>query len=85
MSCPTCDHTMSPMGCKITDATFYWCPRCGTIKPCDHAAVAPAIIDRCRNFAVTLKNSDGTPAEHRNHWRVLGVAESINRPEDRTC
>lgn len=46
MDCPTCDRsTMHVFGCKVTNDNFYWCPRCGTIKPCsEERAVAPVFI-----------------------------------------
>lgn len=32
MSCPTCDHTMTPLYVAPADCKVYGCPRCGTIK-----------------------------------------------------
>lgn len=80
MSCPTCDHTMTGFGCKVTDKTFFWCPRCGTIKPCEDAATAPALVERCREFCETLK---GECAMHAHAWKQVGIAEAIDPPRSR--
>lgn len=83
MSCPTCSHTMTPLGCKVTDKTFYWCPRCGTIKPCQEAeATAPALVGRCREFEGEF-DKENIAQFYRNTWNRLGIAESINAPDDR--
>lgn len=42
--CPNCKAEMTPMGCIVSGGTLYWCPACGTIKPCDGVAVAPATV-----------------------------------------
>jgi len=72
---------MTPLGCKVTDKTFFWCPRCGTIKPCEDAeATAPTLVTRCRKFeAMYLRGSDEMSLE----WNTLGIAESIHLPEER--
>lgn len=71
MSCPTCDHTMqSLMGIRLG----FWCPRCGTIlEPCGQIS-APALVQRCRNFASQL----GPPWFQL--WVMLGIEESILTP-----
>lgn len=73
MACETCGHTM---GYKVTDRPFFWCPRCGTIKPCEGSEAArPLLVDRCRNFE---------REEVRGHvgiemlWNRYGIRESIN-------
>lgn len=85
MSCPTCSHTMTPMGCKVTDKTFYWCPRCGTIKPCEEQeAVTPALVERCREFEKTTTRVGSVDEDQLSYqWNHLGIAESINPPENR--
>lgn len=46
MSCPTCDHTMHALGCKVTEKNFFYCPRCGTILPCQEAEpIVPGLIE----------------------------------------
>jgi hypothetical protein len=79
MSCPTCDHTMHAMGCKVTDSTLYWCPRCGTIKPCDGEFVAPVLPERCRKFYAEVTKD--TPPWNREillpAWNRTGIGESI--------
>jgi hypothetical protein len=81
MPCPTCDATMTPMGCKVTDRTFFWCPRCGTMKTCeDGPAVMPDLVHRCREFeSVRLVVAAG---DFRS-WYRLGIAEAINVPANR--
>lgn len=85
MSCPTCDHTMCAIGCKVTDRNFYWCPRCGTIKPCDETTAAvPDLVVRCRKFEgnLSLDNCDEI-APSIDDWLSFGIAESINLPANR--
>jgi predicted RNA-binding Zn-ribbon protein involved in translation (DUF1610 family) len=63
LPCPTCGETMHAMGCKVTASDFHWCPRCGTIKPCEEQeAVAPC--DATAKYR-------GTPAGERagSDWR----------------
>lgn len=74
MACPTCSHTMHGMGCKVTGSTFYWCPRCGTIKPCEEEAVQPALVGRLKDYQAGLY---GRCALHAREWERLGIAESI--------
>ncbi len=82
MSCPACDHTME---CVVPD--LFWCPRCGTIRArADEPGVAnplflnqsPKLVERCREFAATATGSNLLSCWHR-----LGIAESINTPENR--
>ena len=82
--CPTCSHTMTAFGCKVTDRNFYVCPRCGTIKTCDGlnapTIIVPVLIERCREFEKFLPINQSLKAT----WRKLGIAESINVPENRS-
>jgi endogenous inhibitor of DNA gyrase (YacG/DUF329 family) len=79
MSCPTCGETMTALGCKVTNDTFYWCPRCGSILPCSEShAVAPALVERCRQL-----EAKGLQYMNLRDWHKLGIAESINLPAAR--
>lgn len=84
MSCPTCDHTMQ---CITHDAAslsaHYWCPRCGTLtaKVGDFTKTeTPGLVARCREFEKAIP---GNVVGEMKEWKRLGIAESINRPEDR--
>jgi hypothetical protein len=71
---------MHSMGCRVTELPFFWCPRCGTIKPCDDTpAVVPLLVERCREFQANMKDYRGPMLE----WKRTGIAESINTPEER--
>jgi hypothetical protein len=94
--CPHCDHTLTPLGCcLIMGQQIHYCVRCGTVKPCGEAhedLVLPEVVRRCREFEqyligcrdrhapddLLVKASDLIAMWHR-----LGIAEAINRPEDR--
>lgn len=73
MSCPNCDHTMQ----QIDVSKYFWCPRCGTLKPEDGFAETPKLVLRCRDFEHFV-NEDLSVAWHR-----LGIEESINPPGNR--
>lgn len=85
--CPNCSHTMHSLGF----GGYFWCPRCGTLRRVirdadgdfvDNDDNRPKLVDRCREFegdAPTMFGDAWTGA----HWDRLGIAESINRPEDR--
>ena len=79
MACPTCSGTMHSLGCRTTDRPFFWCPRCGTIKPCDTEHSVPALVDRCRTFEDKYVGR----GKLFNYWHQLGIRESIRWPEDR--
>lgn len=89
MPCKVCDHTLHAMGCKVTDSTFFWCPRCGSIKPCDNELATPALVERCRKLYREFMEhieaeKDARVAEiFKSLWQWLGIEESINVPEDR--
>lgn len=86
MACPTCSHTME----SINDVAVYRifvCPRCGTVKtevytgdPNNwHVEVyVPKLVERCREFRKVM--TDGADA---CEWARLGIAESIDLPENR--
>lgn len=91
MSCPTCDHTMHNIGCCLhSGLPFFWCPRCGTLKPCDSEAAEPALVARCRDFAREFEKA----CDEDHHaaapcmegaYRRSGIAESIKAPLPRSC
>lgn len=89
MACPTCDHTMSEMGCRTTDRPFFICPRCGTAKTCDGAVAAPALVDFCRSFRNQVfkpganQEATFTVAELDQLWTKAGIREAINLPAAR--
>jgi hypothetical protein len=80
MACPTCDHTM-----QMIATPYYWCPRCGTLggglvqKP---EFWEPKLVDRCRKYAGEF-DKENIAQFYRNTWNRLGIAEAINKPEDR--
>jgi hypothetical protein len=60
-----------------------WCPICGTIRtgketPTD---AVPLLVPRCRKFAESF---DEPLTTGMSLWRTLGIAESINLPENRS-
>jgi hypothetical protein len=74
MSCPTCDHTMQNLG------TWFWCPRCGTIKPTAQGTTtyeAPRLVDRVRTAVGDMTYDDRVWAD------ALGIVESIYPPDQR--
>lgn len=78
MPCPTCDHTMWSIQYGV-----FWCPRCGTLNTGDSVS-SPLLLKRCRDFERAMRNKfDDDPADMEK-WKRLGIAESINKPEDRT-
>ncbi len=82
MPCPTCSHTMQQLGCCTdTGLKFFWCPRCGTLKPCDTEAAAPALVSFCRRYEQAVM-IDGAPPTL--NWERMGIAESINVPRERS-
>jgi hypothetical protein len=86
MSCPTCDHTMERVAMDVFRRGCFWCPRCGTVwtTSCDETGAwvnrdePPALVDRCRRF----EKIRGI-AYLINEWITAGIAEAINKPEDR--
>ena len=78
MLCATCGNTMN----AITIAfAVYWCPRCGTVLQGGGYTSVPLLVVRCREFA--RKPMDLRAAEIvQEIWDRLGIAESINVPED---
>lgn len=84
MSCPTCDHTMTAIGCRVSDRDFFWCPRCGTIKTCEaEEAVVPDLVRRCRKFIDTAGTAFALIPSLHEQWQWVGIKESINIPENR--
>lgn len=69
------------MNCLVEDnpesGEVFLCPRCGTVNV-DGEIYVPMLVERCRKYA------SGTRAEDFvSEWFRLGIAEAINKPEDR--
>ncbi len=89
MPCPTCGHTVA-MLCTtgtVLKSDYYHCPRCGTVvveTPDGREEVyVPKLVERCQQ----LRDHMNAPADEpwRRIWHTLGIAESINLPENRTA
>lgn len=79
MACISCSGTMHSLGCKVSDMPFFWCPRCGAIKPCDNETVVPALIGRLRIFEeYMLANQHLAVYDALKLWEKLGIKESIH-------
>ena len=76
MSCQTCDHTMA-----MVIPEFFWCQRCGSIKT-SYMSDSPALVAKAR---VLLKHFDTRDRydEMKEQFWVIGITESIYRPEER--
>lgn len=73
MTCPACDHTMA----KVADDLWH-CPRCGTlISNLSINGIVPELVERCRQLRQVLSNT------YLSWFRKLGIAESIDKPENR--
>lgn len=87
--CPTCGYDMQCLSLALTIGP-YWCQQCGTIgslaAPNGAVFKTPKLVERCRELDNLLRvELDGALDGPRgNMWRVLGIAEAINKPEDRT-
>lgn len=93
MSCPTCDHTMQSIG-YCDGGTVWLCPRCGTVKhpqfntEAEPRIYVPKLVERCREFAME-EYAAWDSEQHKGvvsppeRWKTLGIAKSINKPEDR--
>lgn len=81
MPCDTCGHTMQTI--LDPSSCFHWCPRCGTIKTGGGTVVeVPKLVERCRLFQIS-ELWDKTNPRGLEEWKHLGIAESIDLPEDR--
>lgn len=83
MACGTCDHTMQCIA-SGGPASTYWCPRCGTLRTVIRSREetqtkdeAPMLVTRCQKFEETIHHVDDIA-----EWKRLGIAESINVPEE---
>jgi hypothetical protein len=85
MACPTCDGILTRM-CAQEDMRFFHCEVCGTlfvaIEGHDPLVYVPKLVERCREFEQTpfMVNIAG---KLWAAWRRLGIAESINTPDNR--
>ncbi len=89
MSCPTCDGTMATL-CKQPGSTAFLCDRCGTVvriysaDPNGYRDVyVPKLVERCREFEMNHLAEHTISAKDFRAWTGLGIAESINTPENR--
>jgi len=89
MACPTCDHTMQSIG-HAEGRSHYWCPRCGTLRSTAEGGFdtdeAPKLVERCRKYRDELKAARSPydlQAYLELYWNRIGIAEAINKPEDR--
>ena len=87
-------HTMTALGCRVTDKPFFVCPRCGTTKTCngdtpmEPVIVVPELVRRCRQFENILQTERDVEivAPHDKMstqrllegWYAAGLNESIN-------
>jgi len=60
----------------------YFCPRCGTLKV-EGTIVVPALVERCRKFEKNHLAEHTVSAKDFRAWTGLGIAESINTPDNR--
>lgn len=93
MSCPTCDHTMEMVGDYFISVAH--CPRCGTLtvtrtttdgdgdeeKLSHHSnTYVPKLVERCREFERGIPTN---VVSEMREWKRIGIAEAINKPEER--
>ena len=88
MACPTCDHTMESLG-EFAGRRHFRCPRCGTLRTVDPTGYTvdyrPKLVDRCRKFEAWCAAGHGLRDTNVcREWTSLGIAESINPPEQRS-
>lgn len=82
MSCTTCSHTLYCIHVAYQRA-FWHCARCGTLLVRQHGfgskneIIVPKLVERCRTFQLSIGS------DLLAHWTGLGVAESIQPPEER--
>lgn len=97
MACPNCDHTLSSIGeVDVGGRRLFHCGRCGTLSvvgesgkpPIETILVTPALVTRCREFEKEIHEFHDLSGHTRyeitkNQWHRLGIAESINTPDNR--
>ncbi len=69
--------------CRQTEVLRHFqCPRCGTMvaeyNDGHRNVYVPKLVERCREYQSTQ-----LLGEHLRIWNVLGIAESIRKPEER--
>lgn len=82
--CPICSFGLSRLIPDfINQASISYCPKCGTVKVSTESpnvtyTLTPKLVERCREFEkVILDDLAIAP------WIATGIAEAINKPEDR--
>ena len=73
MACPTCDHTMQSLNGGPN--SWFWCPRCGTIKQRNGLDTPPKLVKRVAEFVGTLSDED---QEIIDAFESIGLRESRN-------
>jgi hypothetical protein len=65
---------------------LFWCERCGTLSAKgigQETKYVPKLVERCREFELTLENETKPLDVLEQEWILSGIAESIYNPEDR--
>lgn len=93
MACPTCDHTLAQLASVSEAVSYLHCERCGTVVIENlvigsRSVYTPKLVERCREFEESIHTFQDLSGLTRyeitkNEWQSLGIAESINKPEDR--
>ena len=91
--CPTCSHTMALLTFHEPVGLQYWhCERCGTVVTKATLAIppdavrdvcVPKLVERCRELYAGHAGCLNPDPYFVSAWHRTGIAESINRPEDR--
>jgi Zn-finger nucleic acid-binding protein len=66
MACPTCSHSMQLLTIS-REATFYACPRCGTIRRVAGDSTedtVPKLVERCREFQIQMAVGTGLGSQY---------------------
>lgn len=87
--CPTCSHTLGCL-CVHEGMQFVNCEQCGTVVVrileggYPDRVYVPKLVERCRTFEKKTVNVGAVDEDQlKDRWQITGIAESINRPEDR--
>lgn len=91
MACPTCDHTMSRLGCQYSECQGTWaCPRCGTLKVGHNDGrfdvIVPSLVERYREFSAFFASKSKvmlSPTAVLSIAREHGIDECVNLPANR--
>lgn len=92
MSCSTCSATM-----QCVEKGVFYCHRCGTLRVMSRSdsgysgdVYVPKLVERCRAFEGSIRgnhtishSADELVSGLRIVWIRIGIAESIDTPENR--